>query len=139
MRLDPQTQGDARTKKHADVCNGYLPTELADEEARKRGCTEGCDCWCHFTFPSPGGSDRDDAEALRAEIRRVKFGESGHPRDEKARAAKLIYTNALMGLEGVKKMTPPAVVILHSIAILVGFVWGCGMNCPARGWVYALP
>jgi hypothetical protein len=36
--LDPQTQGDARTKKHADVCNGYLPTELANEEERKMGC-----------------------------------------------------------------------------------------------------
>jgi hypothetical protein len=35
MGLDPQTQGDARTKKHADVCNGYLPTELANEEKRK--------------------------------------------------------------------------------------------------------
>jgi uncharacterized protein YqeY len=35
MGLDPQTQGDARTKKHADVCNGYLPTELASEEERK--------------------------------------------------------------------------------------------------------
>jgi hypothetical protein len=29
-----QTQGDARTKKHAEVCNGYLPTELASEEER---------------------------------------------------------------------------------------------------------
>ena len=35
MRLDPRTQGDARTRKHADVCNGYLPTELASEEERK--------------------------------------------------------------------------------------------------------
>jgi hypothetical protein len=43
MRLDPQTQGDARTKKHADVCNGYLPTELANEEERKMGCAECCD------------------------------------------------------------------------------------------------
>jgi hypothetical protein len=31
MNLDPQTQGDARTKKHADVCNGYLPNELASK------------------------------------------------------------------------------------------------------------
>jgi hypothetical protein len=44
MGLDPQTQGDARTKKHADVCNGYLPTELASEEERKMGCAECCDC-----------------------------------------------------------------------------------------------
>ena len=35
MSLDPQTQGDTRTKKHADVCNGYLPTEVANEEERK--------------------------------------------------------------------------------------------------------
>jgi len=26
MSLDPQTQGDARIRKHADVCNGYIPT-----------------------------------------------------------------------------------------------------------------
>ena len=32
MGLDPQTQADARTKKHPDVCNGYLPTEPASEE-----------------------------------------------------------------------------------------------------------
>jgi hypothetical protein len=38
MGLDPQTQGDARTKKNADVCNGYLPTELANEEEHKMGC-----------------------------------------------------------------------------------------------------
>jgi hypothetical protein len=67
--LDPQTQGDARTKKHADVCNGYLPTELADEEERKMGCAECCDCWCHFTFTNPDGTDREDADGLRAEIR----------------------------------------------------------------------
>ena len=35
LTLDPQTQGDARTQKQADVCNGYLPTELANEEERK--------------------------------------------------------------------------------------------------------
>jgi hypothetical protein len=40
MGLDPQTQGDARTKQHADVCSGYLPTELANEEERKMGCAE---------------------------------------------------------------------------------------------------
>jgi hypothetical protein len=48
------------------VCNGYLPTELADEEARKTSCAECCDCWCHCAFTNPDGSDRDDAEALRA-------------------------------------------------------------------------
>jgi hypothetical protein len=56
MSLDPKTQGDARTKKHADVCNGYLPTELASEEERKMGCAECCDCWCHFNFTNPDGS-----------------------------------------------------------------------------------
>jgi hypothetical protein len=71
MTLDPQTQGDARTKKHADVSNGYLPTELASEEERKMGCAECCDCWCHFTFTNPDGSDRDDVKALRAEIHRL--------------------------------------------------------------------
>jgi hypothetical protein len=35
MSLDPETQGDARTKKHADVCNGYLPPGwLAKRNAR---------------------------------------------------------------------------------------------------------
>lgn len=73
MSLDPQTQGDARTKKHADVCNGYLPTELANEDERKMGCAENCDCWCHDNFSNEDGSDREDAEALRAEIRRLSL------------------------------------------------------------------
>jgi hypothetical protein len=73
MGLDPQTQGDARTKKHADVCNRYLPTELASEEERKWGCADCCDCWCHFTFTNQGGTDREDADALRAEIRRLSL------------------------------------------------------------------
>jgi len=73
MGLDPQTQGNARTKKHADVCNGYLPTELANEEERKWGSAECCDCWCHFTFTNPDGTDRKDADALRAEIRRLNL------------------------------------------------------------------
>jgi hypothetical protein len=60
MTLDPQTQGDARTKKHTDVCNGYLPTEMASEEERKMGYAECCDCWCHFGFTNPDGSDRDE-------------------------------------------------------------------------------
>jgi hypothetical protein len=71
--LDPQTQGDARTKKHADVCNGYLPTELANDEERKMGCAECCDCGCHVTCTNPDGSERDDAEALRTEIRRLNL------------------------------------------------------------------
>jgi hypothetical protein len=73
MGLDPQTQGDAQTKKHVDVCNGYLPTELASEEERKMGCAECCDCWCHFTFTNPDGTERQDAGALRAEIRRLNL------------------------------------------------------------------
>ena len=71
MTLDPQTQGDARIQKHANVCNGYLPTELADEEERKMGCAEFCDRWCHLTFTNPDGTDREDCEALRAEVRRL--------------------------------------------------------------------
>jgi hypothetical protein len=73
MSLDSQTQGDARIKKHADVCNGYLPTELASEEECKMGCAECCDCWCHFTFTNPDGTERQDAGALRAEIRRLNL------------------------------------------------------------------
>jgi hypothetical protein len=71
MSLDPQTQGDARTKKHADVCTGYLPTALADDEARKRACAENCECWCHGNFFNEDGTHREDTEALRAEIRRL--------------------------------------------------------------------
>jgi hypothetical protein len=73
MGLDPQTQGDARTKKHADVCNGYLPTELASEGERKMGCAECCDCWCHGNLSNEDGTDREDAEALRAEVRRLNL------------------------------------------------------------------
>ena len=73
MGLDPQTQGDARTKKHADVCNGYLPTELASEQERKMGCAECCDCWCHGNLSNQDGTDREDAEAPRAEIPRLNL------------------------------------------------------------------
>ena len=73
MSLDPQTQDNTRTKKHADVCNGYLPTELASEEERKWGYAECCDCWCHFSFCNEDGTDREDADALRAEIRRLNL------------------------------------------------------------------
>jgi hypothetical protein len=56
----------------SDHLLGELFTEeLANEEERKMGCAECCDCWCHFAFTNPDGSDRDDAEALRAEIRRL--------------------------------------------------------------------
>jgi len=34
MNLDPQTQGDARIRKHADR---YLPTDLTDKDERKMG------------------------------------------------------------------------------------------------------
>ena len=70
MGLIPLTQGDARTKKHAEVCNGYLPTKLASEEERKMGCAE---CWCHGNLSNEDGTDREDAEALRAEIRRLNL------------------------------------------------------------------
>jgi len=53
MGLDPRTQGDARAKKDADVCNGYLPTESANEEERKTGCAECRDCGCHCAFTNP--------------------------------------------------------------------------------------
>ena len=73
MALDPRTQGDARTKKHAEVCKGGLPTKLAGKAARKRACAEFCECWCHPTFTNPDGSEREDADALRAEIRRLSL------------------------------------------------------------------
>ena len=65
MGLDPQTPGDARTKKHAAVCNGYLPTELASEEERKMGCAECCDCWCHFTSQTGAIATTQRLYALR--------------------------------------------------------------------------
>ena len=73
MSLDPRTQGDARTKKHAEVCKGGLPTQRAGKAARARACPEWCECWCHFTFTNSDGSERDDADALRAEIRRLSL------------------------------------------------------------------
>jgi hypothetical protein len=73
MSLDPQTQGDARTKKHADVCNITQPEDLALEDPPNRVCPESCECWCHFTFTNSDGSERDDADGLRAEIRRLSL------------------------------------------------------------------
>ena len=73
MTLDPQTQGDARTNKHADVCKGHLPTALVGDKAGKRGCAQSCECWCHGNFLNEDGTHRDDAEALRAEIRRLNL------------------------------------------------------------------
>ena len=60
-------------EKHAAVCNGYLPTELANEKERKMGCAECCDCWCHGNLSNEDGTDREDADALRAEIRRLNL------------------------------------------------------------------
>jgi hypothetical protein len=87
MGLDPQTQGDARTKKHADVCNGYLPTELASEQERKMGCVECCDCWCHGNLSNQDGTDREDAEARRDS--QIELGECRHPGDEEEGTAQL--------------------------------------------------
>ena len=50
-----------------------LPTERADDQARKMGCAECCDCRCHCAFANPDGSDREDAETLRAEICRLNL------------------------------------------------------------------
>lgn len=60
MPLDPLTEGDSRTKKHAECCTG--------------GClTEGnCRCWCHFVFTHLNGNEREDAEATRAEILKLR-------------------------------------------------------------------
>ena len=55
------------------MCNGYLPTKLASEEERKMGCAECCDCWCHGNLSNEDGTDRDDAKALRTEIRRLNL------------------------------------------------------------------
>jgi hypothetical protein len=37
------------------------------------GCAECCDCWCHGNLSNEDGTDREDAEALRAEIRRLNL------------------------------------------------------------------
>jgi hypothetical protein len=37
------------------------------------GCAECCDCWCHGNLSNQDGTDREDAEALRAEIRRLNL------------------------------------------------------------------
>ena len=36
------------------------------------GCAECCD-WCHGNLSNQDGTDREDAEALRAEIRRLNL------------------------------------------------------------------
>jgi hypothetical protein len=56
MNLDPLTEGDSRTKKHAKSCTGECLTE------------GNCRCWCHFVFTHLDGNEREDAEATRAEI-----------------------------------------------------------------------
>jgi hypothetical protein len=89
MGLDPQTQGDARTKKHVDVCNGYLPTELANEGERKMGCAECCDCWCHGNFSNEDGTDREDAESAARRDSQIELGERRHSGDEKEGTAQL--------------------------------------------------
>ncbi len=33
-------QGDARIKKHAELCKEYLPTKLTNAKARKIGCAQ---------------------------------------------------------------------------------------------------
>jgi hypothetical protein len=65
----------------------HLPPGLADE--RKMGCAECCDWWCHFAFTNADGSDREDADALRAEIRRLNLESHAHSRDEEERATEL--------------------------------------------------
>jgi len=70
VTLVPQTQGDARTKKHADVCNISQPADLALEDPPNRVCPKQCEC-CHFTFTNADGCERDDADGLRAEIHRL--------------------------------------------------------------------
>jgi hypothetical protein len=66
-------RGDRDFQRRNDVCDGYLPTGLANEEERKMGCAECCDCWCHFAFTNPDGTDPEDSAALRAEIRRLSL------------------------------------------------------------------
>jgi hypothetical protein len=59
MSLDPETQGDARTKRHAECCKDECPTEGI------------CQCWCHLVLTNLDGTEREDAEALRTELRRL--------------------------------------------------------------------
>ena len=56
MSLDPRTEGDSRTKKHAECCTGECLTD------------GNCQCWCHFIFTRLDGTEREDAEATQAEI-----------------------------------------------------------------------
>jgi hypothetical protein len=65
MDPEPQTQGDARTRKHADMFNGYLSTELTKRHA-KWVAPECRDCWCHFNCSNADRTDPEDAAALRA-------------------------------------------------------------------------
>jgi hypothetical protein len=37
------------------------------------GCAECCDSWWHGNLSNEDGSDREDAEGLRAEIRRLNL------------------------------------------------------------------
>ena len=55
------------------MCNIYLPKDLLLEEPPNRVCPKHCECGCHFTFINADGSERDDADGLRAEIRRLSL------------------------------------------------------------------
>jgi hypothetical protein len=60
MSLDPKTEGNSRTKKRAECCTGECLTEAS------------CRCWCHFVFTHLDGNEREDAEATRAEILKLR-------------------------------------------------------------------
>jgi hypothetical protein len=60
MPLDPLTEGDSRAKKHAERCTGECLTD------------GNCRCWCHFVFTHLDGNEREDAEATRAEILKLR-------------------------------------------------------------------
>lgn len=50
-RLNPWTEGDARTQTHAKGCGRGRP-----------GCAMYCRCWCHGITKHQNGTIRADAE-----------------------------------------------------------------------------
>jgi putative SOS response-associated peptidase YedK len=74
-------------QKHADVCNGYLPTELANEEERKMGCAERADRRLIESFDAEGDFDI---------VPRYDRAFSGRPHDPpRTRSAQTVLNHAM--------------------------------------------
>ncbi len=67
MQLDPRQQGDARTRTCAEGCKGLLLA--SGRRTAGKHCPDGCQCWCHGILFHSDGTEREDAEATRAEMR----------------------------------------------------------------------